>query len=163
MSIPKVDSTCAPVPAEEERGYLERAVFWMKYSVFHVAEEKSETFFKKRLLAQLKDQVLCPTVLRRQFDRFVPKPERYATFENLGKKNPLGVRDRILNRIWRDDSGIRRCYRKIGKEMARQNPYLLAPCLEGVLATSCEASSFPSSGSERPKSVSSRPCCRLTG
>jgi len=171
VSIPKVSPTCAPVPIEEERGYLERAVYWMKYSVFHVARDDSETLFKQRLLEQLKTQVLCPTVLRRQFDRYVLKEQRYETFENLGKKNPLGVRDRFLNWIWRDDRAVRKHYREIGREMARQNPYLLAPSLEKALSedpnrldsTSCGTSSIPSSGSEKPKSENSKPDGRLPG
>ena len=149
MSISKTNPPSEPVSVEDPPGYLERAVFWIKYSVCHVTREDGDTIFKNRLLEQIKNHMICPTVLEQQFVRLVPKLERSRVFEDLGKKKPLSARDRFLNWIWRDLALQRKRYREIGKEMARQNPYLLAPSLERELSkktpsTSCECVSFPS-------------------
>ena len=165
MSISKVNSPLI----EDPPGYLERFVFWFKYSVFHIAKEDSEKDLKARLIEQIKNQTLCPQVLLIQFNRFVSKTERQIAFENLGRKN-IGIQDRILNWIWRSQASERKHYLEIGKEMARQNPYLLALTFERALSkepcqcpTSCAFSSDPISNSAKPRSESSTPNCHQPG
>jgi len=119
----------------EPPGYLERGVQWMSRQIFHLKISTSEQLSKERLIEGINKKMVCPTVLFRQFERYVVNSQRLDIFEQLGKKRPLSYKDRVWNWIVRDAPQIKQRYREIGKIMAMKNPYLLAPSLIKALST----------------------------
>jgi hypothetical protein len=140
MSTSTISGAGEPAaPAPEPQGYLERAVQWAARKVLHLNLRSPDELARERLIDALKKKTMCPLILLQQFDRYVSSIERRLIYESLGKRQPLGWQDRIMNWMWRDESQINKRYREIGRTIAVKNPYLLAPTMMRILSQPVES------------------------
>jgi hypothetical protein len=89
--------------------------------------------FEKDLLRQLELETMPPDLLFRQFKRYTPSLKvQQKIFEKIGRKLPLSRTDRAISWIYSNTRMIQR-YRTMGENLAKNDPYLLAPFLRQAL------------------------------
>lgn len=116
----------SPISSQDTRGYVECGMQWIGRKIFHLNGVSKEEQLRLFLLDGMKNKTICPTVLFKQFEHLLTEEQQKEIFERLGKKAPLQMYDRLMNRIWRNAEIISRRFIEMGKFAARKDPYLLA-------------------------------------
>jgi hypothetical protein len=118
----------------EPPGYVERVVQWFGRQILHLKIPSWEQLSHERMIDEIHNMTLCPTVLFRQFERHVVASQRLEIYEELGKNKHFSYKERAWNWIFSNPRQTRRRHRETGKMMAMKNPYLLAQNLIKALS-----------------------------